>query len=153
MRTGTCANAAIHLKRRRGASLRRRTPMWSRTKHWKAWTKRWELYQPKSVVSHGAAVLWIRIAFSADPDPAFFPPCGSGSRVLMEINFLKIAGGKKLYFYWSKIAIYLSIGLLKGRPSYRRNLNPSKRTSSTFQNLKFLHFCESFLPSWIRIRI
>ncbi len=32
----------------------------------------------------------------------------------------------KKYFCWSKIAIYLSLGHYKGRPSYRRSLQPSK---------------------------
>ncbi len=36
----------------------------------------------------------------------------------------------KIHF-WSKIAIDLSLGLHKKRPSYRRSLQPSKRTSST----------------------
>ncbi len=39
-----------------------------------------------------------------DPDPAF------------------CAEKMCLIFFWSKIAIYLSLGLHKGRPSYRRNL-------------------------------
>jgi hypothetical protein len=30
------------------------------------------------------------------------------------------------YFFLSKIAIYLSLGLHKGHPSYRRRLQPSK---------------------------
>jgi hypothetical protein len=28
--------------------------------------------------------------------------------------------------FWSKIAVYLSLGLLKGRSNYRRSLQPSK---------------------------
>ncbi len=35
------------------------------------------------------------------------------------------------FFFWSKVAIYLFLGLHKGHPSYRRSLQPSKRTSST----------------------
>ncbi len=42
----------------------------------------------------------------------------------------KIQLEKNLSF-WSKIAIYLYLGLLKGRPSYRRSLQPKKKTSST----------------------
>jgi hypothetical protein len=41
------------------------------------------------------------------------------------------------YFSLSKIAIYLSLGLHNGRPSYRRRLRPQKRT---------------FSPYWIRIQ-
>ncbi len=59
--------------------------------------------------------------------------CSSGSATLFwwpEME--KITAGKKFKFFWSKIAIFLSHGLHKGRPSYRRSLQPSKkRTSST----------------------
>jgi hypothetical protein len=53
--------------------------------------------------------------------------CGSGSRsrVLMTKNRKKFTTEKKLYF-WIKITIYLSLGLHKGRSSYRRSLHPSK---------------------------
>ncbi len=37
----------------------------------------------------------------------------------------------KMIFFWSKITIYLSLGLHKERTSYRRSLQPPKRTSST----------------------
>jgi hypothetical protein len=35
-------------------------------------------------------------------------------------------------FFCSKIAIYLSLGLFKGRPSYRRSLQPSKENIQHF---------------------
>ncbi len=65
----------------------------------------------------------------------------------------------RIHFF--KIAIYLSLGLRKGRPSYRRSLQPSKEN---IQHLKwniltffYFCFCGSFLRSWIqwphRIRI
>jgi hypothetical protein len=64
-------------------------------------------------------VLWINIGFIADPDPALFCQCGSGfgsrSRVWMTKNLENITA-----------AIYLSLGLHKGRPSSRRYLPPSK---------------------------
>ncbi len=44
----------------------------------------------------------------------------------------------------------------KGRPSYRRSLQPSKENIQHFKTWKFFTFfcfCGSFLPSWIRIRI
>ncbi len=59
-------------------------------------------------------------------------------------------------FFWSKIAIYLSLGVHNGLPSYRRSLSPPKRTSSTSKNeiyKPFFFVCGSFLPSWIRIQI
>jgi hypothetical protein len=59
-------------------------------------------------------------------------------------------------FFLSKIAIYLSLGLQKGRPSYSRSIQLSKENIQCFKNVKilyfFIFFCQ-FLPSWIRIRI
>jgi hypothetical protein len=37
----------------------------------------------------------------------------------------KITAEKKLNFFGSKTTIYLSLGLHKGRPGYRRSLQPS----------------------------
>jgi hypothetical protein len=55
--------------------------------------------------------------------------CGSGygsrSKVLMTKIWKKFTVEIKFIFFWSKIAIYLSLGLHKGRPSYRRSLHPS----------------------------
>ncbi len=42
---------------------------------------------------------------------------------------------KNLIFFWSKIAIYLSLGLHKGRQSYRRSLQPSKENIKHFETL------------------
>jgi hypothetical protein len=47
-------------------------------------------------------------------------------------------------FLVKKIAIYLSLGLYKGRPSNRRSLQPSKKKSSTTKNEISMfvgHFC------------
>ncbi len=68
--------------------------------------------------------------------------CGSGfssrSRVLMSKNWIKLTAGNFLYIFWSKIAIYLSLDLPKGRPGYRRSLQPSKEnTQHTFKTRKF----------------
>ncbi len=55
-----------------------------------------------------------------------------------------------------KIAIYLSLGFHKRRPSYRGGLQPSKENINYFKKwnlLAFFYVCGSFLPSWIRIRI
>ncbi len=61
---------------------------------------------------------------------------------------------KKLSFFIKKIAIYLSLGLHKGRPSYRESLQPSKENIQHFKTWNFstfFYFCGSILPSWIRI--
>jgi hypothetical protein len=59
-------------------------------------------------------------------------------------------------FFWSKIAIYLSLGLHKGRPSYRRSLQPSNENIQHFQTWNFLIFFSifvgHFLTSLIRIQ-
>jgi hypothetical protein len=59
------------------------------------------------------------------------------------------------YFFGSKIAIYLSLGLRKGGPRYRRSLQPSKENMAlhNMKFSKFFCFSGSHLPSWIRIRI
>jgi hypothetical protein len=61
-------------------------------------------------------------------------------------------------FFLSKIAIDLSLGLLKGCPSYRKSLQPSKEIIRYFKKLNLLTFpyiCHFSLPSPdpIRIRI
>ncbi len=57
-------------------------------------------------------------------------------------------------FFWSKIAIYLSLGLHKGRPSYRRSLQPSKNIQHFDTCLMFLYFFHFYSPgSGFRIRI
>jgi hypothetical protein len=53
----------------------------------------------------------------------------------MTKNSKNIAG--KILSFFSKIAIYLSIGLLKGRPSYRRRLHPSKENIKHFKKGNF----------------
>ncbi len=66
--------------------------------------------------------------------------------------------GKKLQLKkknLSKTAIYLSLGLHKVCPSYRRRLQLSKEAIQHFKTWTFtkknFYFCGSFLPSWIRI--
>jgi hypothetical protein len=49
-------------------------------------------------------------------------------------------------FFYIKATIYLSLGLQKERPSYRRSLHPSKENIQHFQNMKFLDF---FLVLWV----
>ncbi len=79
----------------------------------------------------------------------------SGSRALMTKNWKKITT-EKFFFFGSKTTIYLSLGLHKERPSYRRSLQLSKEAIQHFKTWTFqkkFYFCGSFLPSWIRIRI
>jgi hypothetical protein len=57
-----------------------------------------------------------------------FSNCGSGSRVLMTKNFTAEI------FFSSKISIYLSLSLQKGRPSYRRSLQFPKENILHFKH-------------------
>jgi hypothetical protein len=59
-----------------------------------------------------------------NPDPGFWWP-KSEKKNTAENLFSKL--------FWSKIAIYLSPGLQKGRPSYRRSLEPSKENIQHFK--------------------
>jgi hypothetical protein len=66
----------------------------------------------------------LRIRFP-DPDPGFD-----------DLKLKKFtAGNFNFYFLDKKIAIYLSLGLHKGRPSYRRKLQPSKENIKHFKTL------------------
>ncbi len=76
----------------------------------------------------------------SNPDPGFWWP--------------RSTAGNFSFFFWSQIAIYLSLGLHKGRPSYRRSLAPSKQNIQHLKKwylLPFFYFGGPFLPSWIRI--
>ncbi len=102
---------------------------------------------------------WFNADPDTDPDPAFFiiadPDSGSGSRLLWPKIDKKLLLKKKLNFFGSKTTIYLSLGLHKERPSYRRSLQPSKENIQYLKTWKFwtfFYFCGLFLPSWIRIR-
>ncbi len=57
-------------------------------------------------------------------------------------NWKKIYSWKTVILFKSKIAIYLSLGLHKGRPSYRRSRRASKENTAK----KFLNF---FLFLWV----
>ncbi len=78
-----------------------------------------------------------RLNTDPDPDPVWIQ--GFNDQKLKK-NY-----SGKFFFLLSKTTIYLFLGLHKERPSYRRSLHLSK------ENIQ--HFCGSFLPSWIRIRI
>ncbi len=59
---------------------------------------------------------------------------GSGSRALLTKNWKKITPEKKInFFFKSKTAIYLSLGLHKVHPSYRRSLQLSKEVIQHFR--------------------
>jgi hypothetical protein len=51
----------------------------------------------------------------------------------MTKNLKKLKLKKNLNFYDKKIAIYLSLGLYKRRPSYRRRHQPSKENIQQFK--------------------
>ncbi len=75
----------------------------------------------------------------------------------MTKNWKKNYSWKFFYiFFWSKTSVYLSLGLHKVYPSYRRSLQFSKEAIQHFKTWTFTNYCHflgSFLPSWIRIRI
>ncbi len=90
----------------------------------------------------------------SDPDPAFkaeyWIPIRirhqSGSRILMTNNWL--TAEKKMIIFWSNIAIYLSLGLHKGRPNYSKSFQFWKENIQHFKIWNFLtfsifvdHFC------------
>jgi hypothetical protein len=84
--------------------------------------------------------IWIRIQR--------FKVSGSGSRVLgrPKIEEKKSAGIFFLRSFWSKIAIYTSLGLHKRRPALNREYPALKK-------MKFInrfYFSVQFLPSWSR---
>ncbi len=60
--------------------------------------------------------------FTLNPDPEF-----DEQKLKKNLQLKKI-------FLWSKTTIYLSLGLHKGRPSYRRSLQLSKERSSNLQH-------------------
>jgi hypothetical protein len=107
---------------------------------------------------------------SFHPDPAFYADTDpdpiririqSGSRALMTKNWKKITANKKIFF--GSKTIYLSLGLHKERPSYRRSLQLSKEAIQHFQTWTFKifstfvgHFCPPLTwlnPDPIRIRL
>ncbi len=82
----------------------------------------------------------------------FFRGFRSGSSseawVLMAKNVKKFWAKIEIYIFRSKIVIYLSLGLHKGR------LSALEREHQALQNFfTFFYICWSFLPFWIRIRI
>ncbi len=82
-------------------------------------------------------MFWIRIGIQ------------SGSRILMTKNGNKFTAKTKIYLFFGwKTTIDLSLGLNKERSSYRRSLQPQKRTPNfkPWNFLSFPYFYGSFLP-------
>jgi hypothetical protein len=65
---------------------------------------------------------------NTDPDPDPDPIQIQG------FDDQKYKVGKKLEIFLIKIASYLSLGLHKGRPSYRRSIKPSKENIQHFKS-------------------
>ncbi len=95
---------------------------------------------------------------SLNPDP-ILSESGSRyrSRVLITKNWRKKNSWNYfLFFFWSKIWIYLSLAFIKWHPSYRRSLQPSKENIQHYKDdiyLTIFFFSGPFLPSWIWIAI
>ncbi len=70
----------------------------------------------------------------------------SGSRALMTKNWKKITAEKKIKFFFYQTAIYLSLGLHKVCPSYRRSLQLSKEAIQHFTKHELLQI---FLLLWV----
>jgi hypothetical protein len=70
-----------------------------------------------------------------DPDPAFFVNADPDAYPDPDPGFddLKLNKIKLTKIFLSKIIIYLSLGLLRARPSYRKGLQPSKENIQHFQ--------------------
>jgi hypothetical protein len=79
------------------------------------------------------------------PDPRVYGPPRSGFG-FDDLKLKKIYNWKFLFlFSCSKISIYLSLGLHKGRPSYRRSLQLSKEINQE-NSVLFYIFMGLFCP-------
>jgi hypothetical protein len=77
--------------------------------------------------------------FTSVPDPHRFK-CGSGSRSRdFEDQKLKRIYSWNIFFFDKKLR-FISIGLHKGRPGYRRSLQPTKENIQHFKTLNFFTF-------------
>ncbi len=76
---------------------------------------------------------------NTDPDP---DPIQYGSRALMSKNWKKITAENFFKnFFLSKTTIYLSLGLHKVCPSYRRSLQFTKEAIQHFKTWTFTNYC------------
>ncbi len=96
-------------------------------------------------------------SFFPDPEVEAGGQYGSGSRALMTKNWQNYSWKKNLIFFLSKTAIYLSLGLYKVCPRYRRRLQLTKEAIQHFKTWIFStfvgHFCPPGSGSGFRIRI
>jgi hypothetical protein len=86
-----------------------------------------------------------------DPDLAFFLIPDPG---FDDLKLKKFIAENLISIFLIKNCILLIPRIHKGRPSYRRSLQPSKENIQYLKTWKFwtfFYFCGSFLPSWIRI--
>ncbi len=74
---------------------------------------------------------------NTDPDPGVLCP-KIGKNLQLKKKIL-----------WAKTIIYLSLGLHKGRPSYKRSLQLSKKNIQHFKTWNFVNFLEFFLLLWV----
>ncbi len=106
-------------------------------------------------------VLWIPyehfgpgVAFKVNLDPNMDPdPIRNQGFDDQNFKNEKIQVKCFVYFFDQKLQ-FTSLGLHKGRPSYRSSLQPSKENIQYFKKrnlLTFFYFCGSFVHSWIRI--
>ncbi len=96
-------------------------PLRHRASHHSRRMSRW------SKLCSGFVFNWFRIRhfrLNTNPDPGFWWP-NIWKNLQLQKNFI---------FFWSKIALYLSLGFHKGLPSYRWSfyLSPQTSTSSTY---------------------
>jgi hypothetical protein len=121
---------------------------------WKCWRKIfWPIFKElyilltKLSLSYQRNMGWgsgIRKKPIPDPGVKKAPDPGSGSRVWWLKIEKKFTTRNLIYIFWIKNAIYLSLGLHKGRPSYRRSLQPSKVNIQHFKRWKFCSFFNFF---------
>ncbi len=112
----------------------------------------WQCFGSVFIWSESSTLCWIRIRIQGFDD----------QKLIKNLQMKKC-----IIIFLSKIAIYLSLGLHKGRPSYRKILQPSKKNIHHFKkhdisNFFYIFVC-NFCPSgsgsgsgfliriWIRI--
>ncbi len=110
---------------------------------------------------------WFNADADPDPNPAFFliadqnpdPDPNADPEPVPDSGLwwpkIKKIYSWKLLIFLIKNCIFLSLNLPKGRPSYRRSLQPSKKCIQHFKPWKFFffYFFGWFLPSWNWISI
>ncbi len=112
----------------------------------KPWLGKLQFFPGFRIRIHFIRIRNFRLNTDPDPDPIRIR-IQSESRALMTKNWIeKNYSWKKIYFFLSKTTIYLSPGLHKERPSYRRSLQLSKEVIQHFKTWTFTIF---FLLLWV----